>query len=42
VFKEAYSRKVNVLTAQFFSEFCSEGYINWHELLRFVSSRNTF
>jgi Type II restriction endonuclease EcoO109I len=40
-FKEAYSKKVNLLTAQFLSEFCSDGIIDWDRLLRFVSSRNT-
>src|SRR6266516_1686305 len=40
-FKEAYSRKVNLLTAQFLSEFCSDGNIDWQKLLKFVSSKNS-
>jgi|SRR6266487_1965101 len=40
VFKDAYSKKVNLLTAQFLNEFCTDGNIDWHQLLRFVSSRH--
>jgi hypothetical protein len=40
VFKEAYSQKVNLLTAQFLNEFCTDGVIDWHRLLQFVSSRS--
>jgi Type II restriction endonuclease EcoO109I len=40
-FKEAYSRKVNILTAQFLAEFCSDGNIDWNSLLKFVSSKQT-
>ncbi len=39
VFKEAYSQKVNLLTAQFLSEFCSDGIIDWNKLLQFVSGQ---
>jgi hypothetical protein len=39
VFKDAYSQKVNLLTAQFLTEFCTDGIIDWHMLLQFVSSR---
>ncbi len=41
VFKDAYSKKVNLLTAQFLNEFCTAGIIDWHKLLQFVSSRPT-
>ncbi len=41
VFKDAYSQKVNLLTAQFLNDFCADGIIDWHRLLQFVSSRNT-
>lgn len=37
-FREAYSTKINLLTAQFLAEFCTEGSIDWHKLLKFVSS----
>jgi hypothetical protein len=39
-FRAAYSKKVNLLTAQFLTDFCSEGNIDWYKLLLFVSSRN--
>jgi hypothetical protein len=39
-FKEAYSRKVNLLTAEFLNEFCNNGVIDWQRLIKFVSSKN--
>lgn len=39
VFKEAYSRKLNLLTGEFLKEFCNDGLIEWDKLLRFVSSK---
>jgi hypothetical protein len=39
-FKEAYSRKVNLLTAEFLNQFCENGQIDWQTLIKFVSSKN--
>jgi hypothetical protein len=38
-FKEAYSKKVNLLTAEFLNQFCNEGQIDWQMLIKFVSSK---
>ena len=38
-FKEAYSKKVNLLTAEFLNEFCNNGLIDWQRLIKFVSSK---
>ncbi len=40
VFKEAYSKKVNILTGEFLNEFCVNGNIDWNKLLKFVSSQS--
>ena len=39
-FKEAYSRKINLLTSEFLNEFCATGSIDWNKLLKFVSSKS--
>ena len=39
-FKEAYSKKVNLLTAEFLNEFCNNGVIDWQRLIKFVSSNS--
>jgi hypothetical protein len=39
-FKEAYSKKVNLLTAEFLNQFCIGGQIDWQRLIKFVSSKN--
>ncbi len=41
LFKEAYSKKVNLLTAHFLTDFCSEGTIDWQKLVTFVSRKNS-
>ena len=40
IFKEAYSIKINLLTAEFLNEFCNNGVIDWQSLIKFVSSKN--
>jgi hypothetical protein len=40
-FKEAYSTKVNLLTAEFLNQFCNGGQIDWQSLIKFVSSKNS-
>ena len=39
-FKEAYSKKVNLLTKEFLDAFFTDGDINWENLLEFVSKKN--
>ena len=39
-FKNAYNRKINILTSEFLNEFCNTGDIDWNKLLKFVSSKN--
>jgi hypothetical protein len=39
-FKEAYSTKVNLLTAEFLNQFCQNGEIDWHKLIKFVSGKS--
>jgi hypothetical protein len=38
-FKEVYSTKVNLLTAEFLNQFCNDGQIDWQKLIKFVSSK---
>ncbi|MBI5614411.1 cytosolic protein [Candidatus Gottesmanbacteria bacterium] len=40
IFKEAYNKKVNILTSEFLNQFCFKGNIDWENLLRFVSQKN--
>lgn len=39
-FKDAYNKKVNILTKEFLDNFCIKGTINWDKLLEFVSKKN--
>ena len=41
-FDKAYSRMLNIFTAQFFKEFCVDGVIDWNKLVRYNSGREKF